>query len=326
MDILIEMRFGSHLYGTATPSSDLDLKAVYLPDGRDILLQRVRETVVFSSANSQGQKNTPDDIDREIFSLERYLSLLAEGQSMALDMLFAPDDAMLRPVPPLWRTIQVNSSRLVSRQSAAFVRYCRQQAHKYGLKGSRVASARQAVALLTTAEEKYGSLTKFGAIEDTLRELAQQSEHIGFVDLPMPDGRVTRHLELCGKKLPFENSIRNAREIAEKILADYGQRAILAERNDGADWKALSHAVRVAREAIELFREGRITLPLPYATEILAIRRGERPYAAVAEEIEALLAEVEVASAGSAMRETPDQDFIDELVAEAYRHQVEKPR
>jgi hypothetical protein len=126
--------------------------------------------------------------------------------------------------------------------------------------------------------------------------------------------------------MPFENSIRNAREIAGKILADYGQRALLAERNDGADWKALSHAVRIAREAIELFREGRITLPLPYAAEILAIRRGERPYAAVAEEIEALLAEVELASAASEMRETPDQDFIDELVAEAYRHQVEKAR
>ncbi len=45
MDLIVEMRFGSHLYGTATPQSDLDFKAVYLPAARDILLQRVHDTV-----------------------------------------------------------------------------------------------------------------------------------------------------------------------------------------------------------------------------------------------------------------------------------------
>jgi predicted nucleotidyltransferase len=41
MDLIVEMRFGSHLYGTDTPESDLDLKGVYLPEARDILLRRV---------------------------------------------------------------------------------------------------------------------------------------------------------------------------------------------------------------------------------------------------------------------------------------------
>jgi predicted nucleotidyltransferase len=45
MELIVEMRFGSHLYGTATPESDLDFKGVYLPEARDILLQRVKPTV-----------------------------------------------------------------------------------------------------------------------------------------------------------------------------------------------------------------------------------------------------------------------------------------
>ena len=36
MDCIVEMRFGAHLYGTETVQSDLALKAVYLPDARDI--------------------------------------------------------------------------------------------------------------------------------------------------------------------------------------------------------------------------------------------------------------------------------------------------
>ena len=42
MDLIVEMRFGSHLYGTDTATSDLDLKGVYLPSAREILLQRAR--------------------------------------------------------------------------------------------------------------------------------------------------------------------------------------------------------------------------------------------------------------------------------------------
>ena len=59
-DLIVEMRFGSHLYGTATARSDLDYKAVYLPDGRDILLQRVRETITETPDKPGREKNAPD--------------------------------------------------------------------------------------------------------------------------------------------------------------------------------------------------------------------------------------------------------------------------
>src|SRR5690348_1604714 len=146
MDLIVEMRFGSHLYGTETAKSDLDLKSVYLPDADDILLQRVKPAVTKQRSKAHGEKNAPGDIDRESYSLQRYLELLADGQTVALDMLFAPDSAMTMPPKPLWREIQAQSGRLVSRRASAFVRYCRQQANKYGIKGSRPATARKALA------------------------------------------------------------------------------------------------------------------------------------------------------------------------------------
>jgi hypothetical protein len=98
---------------------------------------------------------------------------------------------------------------------------------------------------------------------------------------------------------------------------DYGQRALQAERSEGIDWKALSHAVRVGREALELLHAGKITLPLPYAAEILAIKQGERIYEAVAETIDRLLVDVQEAVVSSSLREEPDFAFMDELVARA---------
>lgn len=321
MDVIVEMRFGSHLYGTDSPQSDIDLKAVHLPTPEQILLQRVPETVTSGPTKAAGEKNAPGDIDRESYSLQRYLELLAEGQTVALDMLFAPDSAMTRPPSAVWREIQSHAPRLVSRRASAFVRYCRQQANKYGIKGSRVAAARAALRLLADAEARLGTSAKLEVMADTLAGLAS-TEHVALVDLPTPGGRIIRHLEVCGRKIAFTASIKSGREIVQRLIDEYGQRALQAERNDGVDWKALSHAVRVGREATELFETGRITFPLPYADHIRGIKAGSLPYAEVADEIERLLADVERAAAGSTLPDAPDLALIDEIVLRAYRDRV----
>jgi hypothetical protein len=322
MRLIVEMQFGSHLYGTATPLSDLDYKGVYVPDGRDILLQRVRDAISQSRPKAAGEKNSPGDVDRELYSLQRYLGLLSEGQTVALDMLFAPDAVMLREPAPEWREIQAHSDRLVTRRAASFVHYCRQQANKYGIKGSRVAAARTALALLHAAESRHGATARLGAVEDEVTAFAGTTEHASLVDMEMPGGRQVRHLEVCGRKMPFTSSVKSARELCQRLVDEYGERALQAERNEGIDWKALSHAVRVGREALELLDTGRITFPLPYAAEILAIRRGARPYQDVAEEIERLLEAVDAAALRSALRDEPDRGFIDDLVTRAYRTAV----
>ena len=322
MILIVEMRFGSHLYGTATPLSDLDYKGVYVPHGRDILLQRVKGAISQSRPKAPGEKNSAGDVDRELYSLQRYLELLAEGQTVALDMLFAPDAVILCEPRPEWRQIQANSNRLVTRRAASFVRYCRQQANKYGIKGSRVAAARAALAMLVSAEADHGPTARLSAVEEEVTTFASTTEHASLLDVEMPGGRLVRHLEVCGRKMAFTSSIKSAREVAHRLVGEYGERALQAERNEGIDWKALSHAVRVGREALELLRTGRITFPLPYASEILAIKRGERPYEAVGEEIERLLEAVEDAAVRSALRDEPDRDLIDDLVAEAYRTSV----
>lgn len=321
-DLIVEMRFGSHLYGTDTPQSDIDLKAVYLPKAKDILLQRIKPTITESKPKAPGEKNLPGDVDREIYSLNRYFELLVGGQTTALDMLFAPDSAMSREPQPLWREIQANAHRLVSRRSAAFVRYCRQQADKYGIKGSRVAAVRQALKLLVGAEEQRGTKARLGDVEAELVALTGL-QHVAFADLSTPGGQVIRHLDVCGRKMSFTASIKNAREVVQRLLDEHGQRALQAERSEGIDWKALSHAVRVGREAVELYTTGRITFPLAYADHIRRVKFGEIAYDAIAVEIEDLLIEVEKAAATSMLPEKPDEGFIDGLIAREYRARIE---
>ncbi len=175
---IVQMKIGSHLYGTATPESDLDIKAVYIPSARDILLQQVSPAMSESRPKRRGEKNTSADTDCEAFSLQRYLDLLAEGQTVALDMLFAPDWAMLEPPHALWHDIKTLAPRLMTKGTTAMVRYCRQQANKYGVKGLRVAAARAALGLLQESEQTHGGSAKLETVTDALEALAAQSEYL----------------------------------------------------------------------------------------------------------------------------------------------------
>lgn len=322
MRILVEMRCGSHLYGTSTPSSDIDLKAVYLPAARDLLLQRARPAVVEARPKAPGERNRPGDVDREIFSLQRYLDLLAGGQPAAIEMLFAPDNLMTTTPDPIWREIQALAPRLVSRRATSFVRYCRQQADKYGIKGSRIAAARSALAMLEAAEQQHGAAARLEDAATMLSAFAAGTDHVAILDIEVQPGRMARHLDICGRKAPFHAAIGTARDLAARLIAEYGQRAQEAERHQGVDWKALSHAVRVGHEALELFATGRLRFPLASAGHLLRIKRGELPYAAVAEEIERLMEQAEATAAASTLPEEPDVAAIEDIVLGAHRAQI----
>ena len=323
MTNIVTMRFGSHLYGTDTPKSDNDYKAVFVPPARDILLQRVQATMSNRRPKVEGEKNVAGDEDLESFAWHQYLRLLGEGQTIALDMLFAPESMMLAPPDPIWYHLIDNRDRLINRKATSFIGYCRTQANKYGIKGSRVAAVRAIVEWFDSAIAKYGHLTRLGeaAFHDKLQDLVNTLEHTEIIDL-VNHGQLHPHLVCCGRKVPYQRSLKDCRAPFAKIFEEYGGRALLAEKNEGIDWKALSHAVRVGYEALELLKFHWITFPLLRADHIKRIKLGELPYAEVAEEIEDLLERVEEASRKSSLRDEPDYAFIDDLVVEVYRREM----
>jgi hypothetical protein len=315
--IIVRIEFGSHLYGTNTSASDHDYKSVYVPSAEDILLQRVKGSLGHKVKRYEGDKNSPEDTDDEMYSLQRYLGLLSEGQTVTIDMLFTPQPLM---TSALWRYILANKNLLLTKRSAAFVGYCRTQANKYGIKGSRVAAAKEAMEFFKLHYDILGSTAKLHEIAGLVPAIV--GEHTRVIELETTQGNFETFIECCNRKVSFGNTIKAAYEIYSRIYDNYGKRAKLAQTNEGVDWKALSHAVRVANEALELLVTANVTFPLPNAAHILEIKRGLVPYEQVAEEIEGLLENVERASETSTLRDEADQDFIDRLVYRVHREAV----
>ena len=140
---IVKSIFGSKLYGTAVETSDTDYKFIFLPHGRDILLQRAEKNRQQNTkASDSGTRNSADDVDCEGFSLQQWFHMVAEGQTLAVEMLFVPKEFHVGQTHPLWWDIQKERYRLVSKSVAPFVGYCRAQASKYCVKAERLVAAR----------------------------------------------------------------------------------------------------------------------------------------------------------------------------------------
>ena len=315
---IVRMKFGSQVYGTSLPSSDTDLKAVYLPAGRDLLLGRVPKRSISSSTGDSEGKNTSEDVDLERYTLKGFLDLLCDGQTVATDMLFVPS-TQWEHLEITWAELRANQSKFLSRNVKGFLGYCRTQAAKYGIKGSRVAAARDARDMFAG----FPNQAKVKEFENEIIEFAYTTEHAHIVSIDQPGDRpALLHLEVCGKKVPWTTSIREAHKVYNRLFEQYGQRALDAENNENIDWKAIMHAVRIGQQAIELLETGFITFPRPNAKSLLQIRQGMVQYQSVAEELEELLEQVESASTTSPLRAEPDREFAESFILAQYEGQI----
>lgn len=322
MTTIVRMQFGSHVYGTNVPTSDLDFKAVHLPDARDILLQRVKTSINTSTKKDGTQKNGPEDVDFESFSLQKHMQMLLEGQTVALSMLFTPDRWIIEK-SPIWDEIRDQKDRWLHRSVSAFAGYCRQQANKYGIRGSRVAASRACVEWATNMMEAHGPQGKLREHWGRVEEFAGRGlEHVAIVVGTHADNQPVRFMEVCNRKVQEHATFKEAFAICKRVFDEYGHRALLAESNQGVDWKACMHAVRVSREAEELLMHHTITYPRPEAEMLLAIRKGELPYKQVAEMLEAGLDRLEECHRISSLPDKGDHAEADRLVMECYRKQV----
>lgn len=314
---LVKVLHGSHLYGTNTETSDTDYKGVHLPSGRAILLQKAEDVIDTSAvAKDEHGKNQSESIDSQSFSLQQFYAMLAKGDTVATEILFAEP---LRAHPD-WPHYYAVGRTLLNRDCKGFVGYCQRQAAKYGIKGSRMNAVKKVVDLLNVEFQQHKG-ERLGYIMDLLQKLSEGEEHMQWENIPHPDGRDCWHFVCCDRKMPMTASLVEAYNVYNTVWTNYGERARKAAENDGIDWKAVSHAVRVARQAIELLTTGKLTFPRPDAAELLAIKQGKRPYSEVSVLLEGLVQQVQSLES-TVLPAVGDVEGAREVVVQAYLGQV----
>jgi len=88
-NLILKFLSGSHAYGTQTPESDKDHIGVFIPPERYILgNKRCEQVQIRTNPSDSKKKNTKEDTDTVIYSLPKYLQLLAANNPTVLETLF----------------------------------------------------------------------------------------------------------------------------------------------------------------------------------------------------------------------------------------------
>jgi hypothetical protein len=308
---IVRMIFGSHLYGTSTPTSDHDYKGIFLPSARNCYLGRIPKSLSDHRQKEAGEKNTSEDVDIEIFSLQNFIDIACKGEMVSMDMLHAPDN-MLLETTPIWEKIRSERSRFYTKDMRAFVGYARKQAAKYGIRGSRLDAIEQVLAILR----------RYDADLIRIREIPElwllENEHIHYTKATSATLSVPM-VVVCGKMFDANCKVNYVLRSLEKQRESFGHRSEAAKNNEGIDWKAVSHAVRAALQIEEMFMHGTMTLPLKDAELIKQIKLGMMDYTrVVAPMLEGLMENVEKLSQDSSLPQSVDRQYWDDFICEVY--------
>jgi hypothetical protein len=300
--VICKMIFGSKLYGTDTPESDTDYKSIFMPTTKEILTGEIPKSITTTTGNDCS-RNHAEDVDHESFSLHYFMKLLYQGQTVALDMLHAPADKVIE-TSPIWRVLTLNRRSFYTKNMRAFVGYARKQAAKYGVKGSRLDAAREALAfLMTKGDRTIFDLWGHGELWEGEHIHLHLASEYGEGELDKQQS----YWEVCGKRMTFGGKASYYVPMMKKFYDNYGARAKLAASNQGIDWKAISHAFRVAFQTKAILSGNGFSYPLCETPFLKNIKNGDLDYLRiVAPALDELMMEIDELSQQSTLPEKVD--------------------
>ena len=346
---LFRVPCGSRLYGTDTPESDYDYKVICLPALDDLLLnKKVTNRKVKPVGTKAGDKMQPGEEETEYVPLQVFLDDVFNGQTYALEAAFAVKQRLHtstrfldeNPFDPdeqasfdyCVEIVNELIDNFLTRNVKKMVGYAVSQAKVYGLKTERYATIVAAIDLISEEIKRIFKEVKRVELKTTLgdspelRSALLALPHVRASQVLNADGgtELSHAIEISGKQFLHTASLSTIFQSLLKIRAGYGERVASFE-GLGVDWKALSHAIRITEQVIELCETGRVTFPRPNAKVLRKVKAGEVSLQEATAHLEKYFSQIDGAVEASVLPEkTPelDADFEDfklRVLKELYR-------
>lgn len=271
---IYNMIFGSHLYGTALPTSDTDYKEIILPDLEDLLLGG-SITNSFTSTGNHHSKNSSVDVDCEFIPLHNMLDGFISGQSFAIEMVYGALSPNVKNKhftdSRFLEVCQHLADNFLTSNISALMGYISSQSIKYGVKGRRLKEIENVLAIFEVQKLNYERLNEIP--RDVLENDTIKKEYVHYgMYLGVSKTENDPCLIILDKIYPLTIKIDEAIERITKQIRSYGHRAITSANVGGADFKALSHAVRIAYQIIELLETHKLEFPLKSSQVVMDIK------------------------------------------------------
>jgi len=342
--IIFEAIMGSRAYGTSLPTSDTDIRGVFIQPLEDILGYGYIEQVADTTN------------DTVYYEIKRFLQLVRTNNPNILELLNAPEDCILHKDPIFDLVIEQRDQFVTKQCKNSFAGYAIGQIKKargynkkmnweeneMGRKGvldfcyillnggtitlkhhltmlnskrvDRITQADIGLAKMDHAHDMYAMYDMSG--DDVHKGIVSDVRKSNDVQLTsVPRGRIILgHMYFnkdaysthCKRYAEYLEWLENRNEDRFKMNKDHGKQY---------DSKNMMHTYRLLNMAHEIAR-GEIIVRRPdeEIETLMAIRRGEYDYEKLLEGAEALIADLDETFDNSDLPEKVDGEFIDNLL------------
>lgn len=334
-NIIYETLVGSHVYGTNIPTSDIDIKGVYVQPESDILGFNYREQVNV-------------DKDTTYYEIRRFLQLLQSANPTMLEMLFV-DSKFTRKLEPAFSSVIQNRHKFLTKQCAnSFGGYAVAQIKKAKGLNKKMNWEQQRIERKTVLDfcyvrwhdvtipfTEYVKMTQTNIKQFGLTKLDHMtncynlywspdiSEFSGFANENSNDVQVHALPKKSFEAITILYFNKDAYSVHCKEFNEYSN--WLKNRNESRyvdtqvagqqiDSKNIMHCVRLLDCAIEIAETGNLTVLRPNAPYLLKIRRGECNLNEIIDECEAKIARMDALYATSSLPTKVDPEFVNDLL------------
>lgn len=328
-ELLYVTEYGSSLYGTRLPSSDMDYKGLFIPSQRNLILEQAPKTVNLSTNKNGNNKNTEDDVDLDVYSIQHFFRLMLKGDTNMVSILASlkhPDSTIYINERCKDFLLSLDHSKILSRNISGMMGYVKSQVYKYSIKGFKYTLIQEVLEELYS----YNSSKKLKEEMDVAKFINslklkypkmknQIDKFLAITDEYGQDGGlVTNYFYVLGKHLNFNERIHRHITVLTSLKNSFGHRAIKSSEEHYADRKAVYHAFRVLDEIRQLHTEGRLTYPVSNADFLIEIRKGKYSMDYLSDLLQEKLEEVDSLYEQSKLQEKPDRFYINEVILSFY--------
>ncbi|MGL4631188.1 MAG: nucleotidyltransferase domain-containing protein [Leadbetterella sp.] len=331
--IIFKTMVGSQAYGTSSPTSDIDIKGVYIQHSDDILSFNYLEQFEVSK-------------DECYYEVRRFLQLLQSANPTVLEMLYMPSECVFVQ-DPLFDLIQKNRDLFLTKKCLhSFGGYAIAQINKAkGLnkklnwEHTRVERKTlfdfcyvyidgKTVRLHAFLEKENMDPKKCGLVKmDHFKDcyalyysdvhsyngiLSETGTEVKLSSIPLGEEPKTL---IHFNKEGFSSHCKDYNEYSEWLKNRNTQRYVdIEEHNQKIDGKNLLHCRRLLDMAIEIATEKTIHVNRPNAQYLLDIRKGKVDLNTIIADAEKDLETLDAIYAKSNLPDAVDKDFVNELL------------
>lgn len=252
---ILEIRVGSHLFGTSTPESDIDLYGLFMPFDEIIYGSYQCEEVKFDvQAKDETGRNTKDAVDHTLCEYRKFIKLAMQNNPNIMNSLFVNKENILF-INEFGQNL-LDKAELFPHKGCfdRFIKYADSQKHKMMIKQENFTGLNEAVEVLSK-EPDNNLLYKY---EKTKPFTYNGGRHLLAGDL---------HLDIA-------LTVKDALKVLNQRISKATNRTQLYTKY-GFDVKYSGNLIQLLMEGIEILTTGRIEFPLTYRKDILDIKQGK---------------------------------------------------